>query len=164
MVREGGLTVDTRLSDDPAAPIALQSVIQIDGDRTIMVDLDAMASLSMAGRLQLHANHCKAVTDLGLETLVRFGRGAALARTLLLPAFGLGEILDLAHAVIRPHGLAWRDIALEQGWLWSLVAARLLMPVVLRLLHREERQLLQEAARAASRIAHLQLVRSGAAR
>jgi hypothetical protein len=87
-----------------------------------------------------------------------------LARTLLLPAFGLGEILDLAHAVIRPHGLAWRDIALEQGWLWSLVAARLLMPVVLRLLHREERQLLQEAARAASRIAHLQLVRSGAAR
>jgi hypothetical protein len=56
LIHTGGLTVETRSKTAPGRP-ALQTLLQLDGDQLLCVDLSAMAGLTQWERLRLAAEH-----------------------------------------------------------------------------------------------------------
>jgi len=56
LIHTGGLTVETRSKTAPGRP-ALQTLLQLDGDQLVCVDLSAMAGLTQCERLRLAAEH-----------------------------------------------------------------------------------------------------------
>jgi hypothetical protein len=56
LIHTGGLTVETRSKTVPGRP-ALQTLLQLDGDQLLCVDLSAMAGLTHWERLRLAAEH-----------------------------------------------------------------------------------------------------------
>jgi hypothetical protein len=135
LLAEGGLTVNT--PDVPDAPVALRTVLQLDGDRVILVNQDVIAPLSDAERLVLLARHTEDVRSRSGGLLSGLHRSVAVLRGALLVGFGGGELANLASAIAGPglNHVDWFRLFYDQLPFAGLLVARVSLPYGLRLAH-----------------------------
>jgi hypothetical protein len=139
LLKEGGLKIDTGLSEDPESPVAVRTVIQIDGDSTVTIDCAVVGPLSAIDRLALAERHRTAVEDGLSQITAGFGQGLQVLRGTVLIGAAAGELYALAPAVEQGMSLLtvdWLTIGLEQLPLAALLASFRLLPRLLRLFQR----------------------------
>jgi hypothetical protein len=106
LLHEGGLVIETRAVEQPAAPLALRTVLQLDGDRMISVDLSAIAALSQDERLRLMDRHRRDVLDKTAGVFGGLNRGLFVLRAGLLAGAGVGAVGGVTTTVIAAAGVA----------------------------------------------------------
>jgi hypothetical protein len=148
-LHEGGLTIETFVGEAPDARVALRTVIQLDGDRMVLVDLQALSALSHYQRLRLAARHRQAVRARSLGVFVELHKGLSLFRGLLLAGFGVGEVSSAA-ARISAGQFGWRTLLWDQVYCLAPLALHRVLPYGLRLLHIASARLLRAERRAAA--------------
>jgi hypothetical protein len=150
ILHEGGLVIDTPVADHPEAPLALRTVLQLDGDRTVIVDLGAMAHMSQYERLRLAVRHGRDVRAKSAALFAGLHRGALLLRGCLLIGFGGTEMYSFATRIAQWQQFDWRGLLREQIPCLLLLAGHKLLPYGTRLLHVGTRRLLSRERRRVS--------------
>ncbi|MFL5280236.1 MAG: hypothetical protein ACJ8AW_04385 [Rhodopila sp.] len=86
MLHEGGVLVETRVGG-PETPVALRTLLQIDGDRVVRVGWNALKPLSHNERLRLAVQHRQAVRAGSVTVLSGLERWLTWGHTLPLGLF-----------------------------------------------------------------------------
>jgi hypothetical protein len=148
-LHEGGLTIETPVGESPDARIALRTVIQLDGDRMVLVDFGAMSALSHYQRLRLAARHRQAVRARSMGVFVELHRGISIFRGVLLAGFGLGEVASVA-ARVSSGQFGWRTLLWDQAYCLTPLALHRALPYGIRWLHSAAARLLRVERRVVS--------------
>lgn len=139
LLLDGGLSIETRLSDDPQSSVVLRTVLQLDGDSVVMVD-SALVGPPPAADWQAIAERHRAAVDAAFSQIsAEFGRGLQLMRGALVAA-GLASEYPTVASMIE-HGLSalatdWISTGLHQLPLVALMASARLLPRLLRMFRR----------------------------
>jgi hypothetical protein len=148
-LHEGGLTIETSVSEAPDARVALRTVIQLDGDRMVSVDFGAMSALSRYQRLRLAARHRQSVRARSMGVFVELHKGLSIFRCLLLAVFGVGEVASAAARI--PSGqFSWLTLLWDQAYCLMPLALHRVLPYGIRWLHSAAARLQRVERRAVS--------------
>lgn len=115
MLHEGGLLIETRIMDNNAtSPVALRTLLQLDGDRVVWIGRNAFASMSHYQRLRVAVRHRRVVRQRSVKLLNDARSWMPWLRYGFFALFGVHE---------TGRGFAdWPFVQLDwQAWLWHLV-------------------------------------------
>ncbi len=132
------MIVETRAADRPEAPLALRTVLQLDGDRMVLVDLRAISALSRDEKLNLVTRHGMAVRAESATALTGLHRALSCLRSTFLILFGASELASLWANIVLASGMAgidWPGLLFCQLPCLALLLGRTLLPYGVRLLH-----------------------------
>jgi hypothetical protein len=132
------MVIETRTGTQPDEPIAFQTVVQLDGDRLMSVDLHAMEALSHYQRLRLAVSHRVAVRDKVANLFGTFHRVIAWFRRALIVCFGVIEVGSVWTGVMPSWGVIqidWRALARDQILCVAPLVTHKLVPYGVRAWH-----------------------------
>ncbi len=131
MLHEGGLLIETRKTEDEGSPVALRTLVQLDGDRIVWIARNTFASMSHYQRLRIAVRHRRMVRQHSAQRLYDASRWLPWLRYGFLALFGASETGRVVADWPFVH-VDWQAMLWHQAPGLALLASGFVAPAVLR--------------------------------